>query len=153
MSHCDLDLHTINMRIFVSLPFEILYQFEYAVQSERLNYRKLNKHSKKAQHWDGRLRGGNNRVGKEMKSRLLFSTYDKNKRLVPYLHNWKLIQVIKNLPEQGMTIRKLLTLYWMLFFKLTLHDWRWVDTIYFVWKIRIWFICYICIHSAFVLFK
>ena len=41
MGQSDLDLRTIALDLNVDLPIEILYQYEYVAQVERLNRRKI----------------------------------------------------------------------------------------------------------------
>ena len=38
MGQSDLDPRTIDLNLYVNLPIEILYQYEYVAQVERLNY-------------------------------------------------------------------------------------------------------------------
>ena len=38
MDQSDLDLRTIDLNLNVNLPIEILYQYKYVAQEERLNY-------------------------------------------------------------------------------------------------------------------
>ena len=38
MGQSDLDLRTIDLNLHVNLTIEILYQYEYVAQVERLNY-------------------------------------------------------------------------------------------------------------------
>ena len=69
MGQSDLDSRTIDLHLYGNFPVEILYQYEYVVQLEKLNYGQLQQVLEMVLHIDARFLWNKNKVFTEMTSR------------------------------------------------------------------------------------
>ena len=94
MSKNDLDPWTIDLHLNVNLAIEILYQYEYVAQVERLNFRTITAYLRKVLHFNARLSRNKSKVLTEMKSHEVKYIFKMN---VSYLDNTQFIQIIESL--------------------------------------------------------
>ena len=66
MGQNDLDPRTIYLKLYVNLPIEILYQYQYVAQVERLTYGTITICLRKGSAYEARLRSNKSKVLTDM---------------------------------------------------------------------------------------
>ena len=94
MGQSDLDPRTIDLDLNVILFIEIVYQYDYVSQVERLNYGKITACLRKGSAYRCRLSRNKRKVLMEMRSLNVKYIFEMN---VSYLDNTKFIQFIESL--------------------------------------------------------
>ena len=109
LGQSDLDPRTIDINLNVNLPIEILYQYEYVAQVERLNYWTITACLRKGSSHDARLhvRRNKSKVLTDMTSYKIWYIF---KMIISYLENTKFIKFIESLLPQVTKMKELLTL-------------------------------------------
>ena len=107
MGQNDLDPQTIDLNLNVYLAIEILYQYEYVAQVERLNYGTITACLRKDSAFRCKISRNKSKVLTEMTSHEILYIFKIN---VSYLDNTQFIQFIESILPYVTKMKKLFTL-------------------------------------------
>ena len=107
MGQNDLDPRTIDLNLNVNLAIEILYQYEYVAQVERLNNWTITAYLRKGSAFRCKISRNKSKVLREMTSHEVKNISKMN---VSYLNNTQFIQFIESLLQYVTKMKKFFTL-------------------------------------------